>query len=222
MAETERDIILKLVVLLAIWFLDPMRSRVAPPKPRVARQLQINDPLYNVRDYYVLTKERLDQIRQEKLYPFYDYDMEGRRGDLVTEINDNSAQVQKQLNFLLPYFGFGFNYTWVTSFQTILHLFTFQPVVARRRSGLCCWSWHLPFVDRSLSTDSWDSVTPWSIRRCLHCSSRFKPGPKIKILRSLVRSTAAVALVASRKVTWIKERRAFISGESTLMNDVRH
>ena len=94
---------------------DPMTSRVAPPKPRVARQLQLNDPYYNTRDYYVLTKERLDQIRQEKLYPFYDYDSEGRRGDLITEINDNSAQVQKQLNFLLPYYGFVFNYTWVSS-----------------------------------------------------------------------------------------------------------
>lgn len=87
-----------------------MRSRLAPP--RVARQLQLNDPAYN-RDYYQLTKERLDEIRKEKLYPFFDKDAEGKRGDLVTEVNDNSAQVQKQLNFLLPYFGFGFNYTWV-------------------------------------------------------------------------------------------------------------
>lgn len=102
-----------------------MRSRLAPPRPRVARQLnpqmnqpyypplQINDPNYNMRDYYVLTKERLDSIRQEKLYPFFDQDQQGGRGDLVTEINDNSAQVQKQLNYLLPYYGFGFNYTWV-------------------------------------------------------------------------------------------------------------
>jgi len=81
--------------------------------PRIARQLQLNDPAYS-RDYYQLTKERLDEIRKEKLYPFFDWDADGRRGDLVTEINDNSAQVQKQLNFLLPYFGFGFNYTWIS------------------------------------------------------------------------------------------------------------
>jgi hypothetical protein len=86
--------------------------------PRIARQLQLNDPAYS-RDYYQLTKERLDEIRKEKLYPFFDWDADGRRGDLVTEINDNSAQVQKQLNFLLPYFGFGFNYTWVIAFINI-------------------------------------------------------------------------------------------------------
>lgn len=76
------------------------------------------DPAYQPRQAYDLKKEELDEIRKEKLYPFFDRDSEGKRGDLVTEINDNSAQVQKQLNFLLPFFGFGFNYTWVY----ILHL----------------------------------------------------------------------------------------------------
>ena len=90
---------------------DPMRSRLAPP--RVERQLQLNDPAYQPRQAYDLSKSELDEIRREKLYPFFDRDSEGKRGDLVTEINDNSAQVQKQLNFLLPFFGFGFNYTWV-------------------------------------------------------------------------------------------------------------
>ena len=99
-----------------------MRSRVAPRKPRQimnqysnqfnSRPLSMNDPAYQ-REYYVLTKERLDEIRQEKMYPFFDRDAYGGNGDLVKEINDNSAQVQKQLNFLLPFYGFGFNYTWV-------------------------------------------------------------------------------------------------------------
>lgn len=81
--------------------------------PRVERQLQLNDPAYQPRQAYILTKEELEQIRREQMYPFFDRDAEGKRGDLVPEINDNSAQVQKQLNFMLPFFGFGFNYTWV-------------------------------------------------------------------------------------------------------------
>lgn len=90
-----------------------MKSRVAPRKPRqINRPLQMNDPAYQ-REYYILSKERLDEIRLEKMYPFFDKDSFGGNGDLVKEINDNSAQVQKQLNFLLPFFGFGFNYTWV-------------------------------------------------------------------------------------------------------------
>lgn len=96
-----------------IWiFEDPMTSRLAPS--RVERQLQLNDPAYQPRQAYDLKKEELDEIRKEKMYPFYDKDAYGKSGDLVREINDNSAQVQKQLNFLLPFFGFGFNYTWVS------------------------------------------------------------------------------------------------------------
>jgi hypothetical protein len=34
-------------------------------------------------------------------------------GDYQIAIKDNSPQITKSLNFLLPFFGFGFNYTWV-------------------------------------------------------------------------------------------------------------
>ena len=102
---------LNIIITLKFSPQDPMRSRMAPP--RVERQLLLNDPAYQPRQAYILTKEELEEIRKEKMYPFFDRDAEGRKGDLVTEINDNSAQVQKQLNFLLPFFGFGFNYTWV-------------------------------------------------------------------------------------------------------------
>jgi len=34
-------------------------------------------------------------------------------GDYQVAIKDNSPQITKSLNFLLPFFGFGFNYTWV-------------------------------------------------------------------------------------------------------------
>lgn len=88
---------------------------MAPPREK--RQLLLNDPAYQTRQTYDLRKEELDEIRREKLYPFFDRDSEGKRGDLVPEINDNSAQVQKQLNFLLPFYGFGFNYTWVRHFS---------------------------------------------------------------------------------------------------------
>jgi len=100
---------------------DPMSSRLAPPTTRPnmrANQMEYfpgsNQNPNNPRDVYQLTRERLDEIRREKMYPFFDQDGEGKRGDWVSELNDNSVQIQKQLNFLLPFFGFGFNYTWIS------------------------------------------------------------------------------------------------------------
>jgi hypothetical protein len=101
------------------------------------------------RDTYVITKERLDEIRREKLYPFFDRDEDGGRGDFVPELNDNSVQVQKQLNFLLPFFGFGFNYTWVSN--------NFRSKCLVLPIDLIC-----EFSCRF--TASWASVTRWS--RC--------------------------------------------------------
>ena len=108
-------------------FSDPMTSRLAPKSPKMGKQMNFypgyGDTNNNYpRDTYVITKERLDEIRREKLYPFFDRDEDGGRGDFVPELNDNSVQVQKQLNFLLPFFGFGFNYTWVSRniFQIIV------------------------------------------------------------------------------------------------------
>lgn len=91
---------------------DPEISPLATSREK--RQLQLNDPAYQPRQAYDLKKEELEMIRKEKMYPFEDKGVEKKYGDLVTEINDNSAQVQKQLNFLLPFFGFGFNYTWLS------------------------------------------------------------------------------------------------------------
>lgn len=34
-------------------------------------------------------------------------------GDYQKNLRDNSPQISKHLNFLLPFFGMGFNYTWV-------------------------------------------------------------------------------------------------------------
>lgn len=99
---------------------DPMTSRVAPAQQRaVPVPAKGGDSGYRSdgdipdRDKYILTPERLKEIRSEKMYPFYDRDEMGGTGDFVKELNDNSAKVQKQLNFRMAFFGFGFNYTWV-------------------------------------------------------------------------------------------------------------
>ena len=109
-----------------------MTSRVAP---LAAKQVVVPDMTQQgqqPREIYQLTKERLDEIRKEKMYPFFDYDLNGKRADLVSEVNDNSAQVHKQLNFLLPYYGFGFNYTWVRARAVRFAHFT-----GSKRRSLC-------------------------------------------------------------------------------------
>jgi hypothetical protein len=77
---------------------DPMLSRIAPTD---------DTP-------YAITKERLDEIRARLMYPYYDLDNNGGMGDLQKDINAQNTQVNKQLTFLLPFFGFGLNYTWVS------------------------------------------------------------------------------------------------------------
>ncbi|XP_059351277.1 protein mesh-like [Daphnia carinata] len=91
---------------------DLMTSRLAPS--RVERQLQLNDPAYQPQQSYDLKKEELDEIRKENMYPYYDKDANGENGDRVREINDNSAQVQKQLNFWLPFSGSKFDSIWIS------------------------------------------------------------------------------------------------------------
>ncbi|MPC83117.1 Protein mesh [Portunus trituberculatus] len=63
---------------------------------------------------YAITAERLKEIRAQKMYPFFDADQRGGNGDMEVNINTQNTQVNKQLNFLLPFFGFGLNYTWVS------------------------------------------------------------------------------------------------------------
>ena len=79
-----------------------MTSRMAP------RQWQPNS------GPYAITNDRLREIRAQKMYPFFDVDQKGGVGDLEVNINTQNTQVNKQLNFLLPFFGFGLNYTWVS------------------------------------------------------------------------------------------------------------
>ncbi|KAF2368716.1 NIDO domain, partial [Trinorchestia longiramus] len=77
---------------------DPMLSRISPSD---------DTP-------YAITKERLDEIRARLMYPYYDLDNYGGTGDLQEDITAQNTQVNKQLTFLLPFFGFGLNYTWVS------------------------------------------------------------------------------------------------------------
>ncbi|CAG7823396.1 unnamed protein product [Allacma fusca] len=92
---------------------DPMTSRIAPPptQEKSGKQTYADTNSPN----YVMTADRLRQIRQELLYPFYDQGGgTDNIGDYQKTIKDHSPQVTKSLNFLLPYFGFGYNYTWVS------------------------------------------------------------------------------------------------------------
>lgn len=63
---------------------------------------------------YSISSQRLDEIRKRLMYPYYDMDNKGGSGDLQENINAQNSQINKQLTFLLPYFGFGLNYTWVS------------------------------------------------------------------------------------------------------------
>ena len=58
--------------------------------------------------------DRLNQLRQQKLYPFADKGGLDNHGDFQKDIRDTMPQINKQLNFLLPFYGFGFNYTWLS------------------------------------------------------------------------------------------------------------
>ena len=57
---------------------------------------------------------RLDEIRGQKMYPFFDKGGNDNNGDFQLNIRDTQPQINKQLNFLLPFYGFGFNYTWLS------------------------------------------------------------------------------------------------------------
>ncbi|CAL8070989.1 unnamed protein product [Orchesella dallaii] len=64
---------------------------------------------------YILNSSRLNEIRSEMLYPFYDQGGGGYNiGDYQMRIRDNSPQITKHLGFRLPFFGFEYNYTWVS------------------------------------------------------------------------------------------------------------
>ncbi|RVE49675.1 hypothetical protein evm_005650, partial [Chilo suppressalis] len=61
---------------------------------------------------YVITNQRLAQIRSNFLYWFYDMGNENEKfGDYQRDIHTSTPQIHKNFNFQLPFFGFRFNYT---------------------------------------------------------------------------------------------------------------
>jgi hypothetical protein len=69
---------------------------------------------------YQITEERLRQIREPLMYPFYDGGIDEEAGeywdanDYQDNFNSGTSMIDKKLNFLLPFFGFAYNYTWVS------------------------------------------------------------------------------------------------------------
>uniref|UniRef100_A0A1B0BHN7 Uncharacterized protein n=1 Tax=Glossina palpalis gambiensis TaxID=67801 RepID=A0A1B0BHN7_9MUSC len=63
---------------------------------------------------YVITPQRLTEIRSYFMYWFFDQDMYEGRGDYQYDIHVSTTQIHKNLNFQLPFFGFRFNYTRVS------------------------------------------------------------------------------------------------------------
>ncbi|XP_006615798.2 protein mesh-like [Apis dorsata] len=63
---------------------------------------------------YVLTEERLKEIRSEFMYWFFDRGGDNNEGDYLKEIQAWTSQTNKNFSFQLPFFGFRFNYTRVS------------------------------------------------------------------------------------------------------------
>ena len=95
-------------MLFSLSILDPFNSRIAPDQQWHDR-LDTNDE-----PTYALTQDRLEEIRGQKMYPFFDKGGNDNNGDFQMNMRDTQPQLNKQLNFLLPFFGFGFNYTWLS------------------------------------------------------------------------------------------------------------
>ncbi|XP_034836554.1 protein mesh isoform X1 [Maniola hyperantus] len=60
---------------------------------------------------YVITQQRLAQIRSNFMYWFYDRGGNEDIGDYQRDIHTSTPQIHKNFNFQLPFFGFRFNYT---------------------------------------------------------------------------------------------------------------
>lgn len=63
---------------------------------------------------YVITTQRLQQIRGNFMYWFYDQGGNENIGDYQRDIHTSTPQIHKNFNFQLPFFGFRFNYTRVS------------------------------------------------------------------------------------------------------------
>lgn len=100
---------------------------------------------------YVISNQRLQQIRGNFLYWFYDQGGNGI-GDYQSDIHTSTPQIHKNFNFQLPFFGFRFNYTRVSiiSNNTIVSVFNLL-------SSKDDWNFSLShlFIISSQRTQSW-------------------------------------------------------------------
>lgn len=80
-------------------------NRVAPQEP----------PRHSKEGGYTLAPARLAQIRRDFLYWFFDKGGPEDLGDYQRDIHASNPQVHKNFNFQLPFFGFRFNYTRVST-----------------------------------------------------------------------------------------------------------
>lgn len=86
--------------------IDPL-NRVAPSEPPTHR---------NDGRGYTISPARLAFLRGQFNYWFFDQGGPENQGDLQRDIHASNQQVHKNFNFQLPFFGFRFNYTRVSSF----------------------------------------------------------------------------------------------------------
>jgi len=82
--------------------------------PWQARQAPSFGNNYGDDNAYVISPDRLSEIRAQKMYPFFDQGGNDGHGDYQKDIRDTQPQINKQINVILPFFGFGFNYTWLS------------------------------------------------------------------------------------------------------------
>jgi sushi domain-containing protein 2 len=101
---SSKRLVLTFFMLLSL-LIDPM-NRIAPSEPPTHR---------NDGRGYSITPQRLAQIRNQFMYWYFDQGGPENHGDSQRDIHASNQQVHKNFNFQLPFFGFRFNYTRVSS-----------------------------------------------------------------------------------------------------------
>lgn len=60
---------------------------------------------------YLIPQNRLDDLRKEFMYWYFDQGGDDGNGDYQTNIQSSMPQIHKNFNFQLPFYGFRYNYT---------------------------------------------------------------------------------------------------------------
>lgn len=69
---------------------------------------------HDIRKRYQITETRLNEIRSYLLYPFHDMGGIDDNGDYQKDLHSSTAQIHKDLNFTLPFFGISYDYVRVS------------------------------------------------------------------------------------------------------------